>query len=145
MVKLRDMNEWERLVVDYNLLHLSPDNHPLKALRPLLHEGIVSSRHIEALPDETVVEMAGLVVTRQQPSTAAGFIFLLLEDEFGLVNVVVKPDVYQASRQATRREPFLIVKGEVQHKEDTINLVAHQIRPMTVKEKPLNPDARSWA
>jgi DNA polymerase III alpha subunit len=145
MVRLKDMNDWERLVVDYNLLHLSPDNHPLKALRPLLNEGIVSSRHIEAMPDETIVEMAGLVVTRQQPATAAGFIFLLLEDEFGLVNVVVKPDVYEASRQHTRLEPFLVVKGEIQHKEDTINLVAHHIRPMTVKEKPLNPDARSWA
>ncbi|HEX5939207.1 MAG TPA: DNA polymerase III subunit alpha, partial [Dehalococcoidia bacterium] len=115
MVKLRDMNSWERLVVDYNLLHLSPDNHPLKALRPLLHEGIVSSRHIEVMPDESIVEMAGLVVTRQRPATAAGFIFLLLEDEFGLVNVVVKPDVYEASRQHTRLEPFLVIRGEVQH------------------------------
>jgi error-prone DNA polymerase len=145
MVRLRDMNEWERLVVDYNLLNLSPDNHPLKALRPLLHEGIVTSRHIEAMDDESIVEMAGLVVTRQRPATAAGFIFLLLEDEFGLVNVVVKPDVYEASRQHTRMEPFLVIRGEVQHKEDTINLVAHHIRPLVVKEKPLNPDARSWA
>jgi DNA polymerase III alpha subunit len=145
MVELSEMNPWERLTADYNLLHLSPDSHPLRLLRPLLNEGIASSRHIEALPDETIVEMAGLVVTRQRPSTAGGFIFLLLEDEFGLVNVVVKPDVYKASRAETRMEPFLLVKGEIQHKEGTINLIAQRIRPILLREKPLAPAARSWA
>ncbi|MEX2236475.1 MAG: DNA polymerase III subunit alpha [Dehalococcoidia bacterium] len=145
MVKLRQMNPWERLVVDYNLLHLSPDNHPMKALRPLLNEGIASSKHIEAMADESIAEMVGLVVTRQRPATAAGFIFLLLEDEFGLVNVVVKPDVFEKARQSVRMEPFLLVRGEVQHKDDTINLVAHEIRPVLVKEQPLSPTARSWA
>ncbi|MPZ23830.1 MAG: hypothetical protein GEU28_09845 [Dehalococcoidia bacterium] len=144
MVQLGDMNPWERMVIDYNLLQLSPDSHPIQLLRPLLHEGIVSSRHLEAMPDGSIVEMAGMVVTRQRPATASGFIFLLLEDEFGLVNVVVKPDVYEAARAQIRMEPFLSVRGELQRKENTVNLIAERIVSLLIREKPLAPDARSW-
>jgi len=76
------------------------------------------------------VEVAGLVVCRQRPGTAKGFVFLVLEDEFGLVNVIVKPDLYQRQRLLVRTEPFVIVRGELQRRDGTVNLVAESFRTL---------------
>jgi len=83
----------------------------MEFLRPQLHEGIVPSRTLESLSDGTPVEMAGLVVCRQRPGTAKGFVFLVLEDEFRLVDVVVKPNLHERHRSMVRAEPFVIVHG----------------------------------
>jgi error-prone DNA polymerase len=68
------------------------------------------------LPDGAAVEVAGLVVCRQRLGTAKGFVFLVLEDEFGLVNVIVRPDLYQRQRLLVRTEPFVVVRGELQRR-----------------------------
>jgi error-prone DNA polymerase len=134
MVALDPMTPWERMRTDYLVLGLSPSYHPMSFLRPNLHEGVVISRMVEALPDGKQVEMAGLVVCRQQPGTAKGFVFMVLEDEFGLVNVVVKPDIYEKQRTIVRGEPFVIVKGEVQRRDGVTNLVAGSFTPIAVGE-----------
>ena len=100
MVELPAMTDWDRMAADYAVLGLSPGHHPMAFLRPQLHEGVVPSRMLESLPDGAPVEVAGLVVCRQRPGTAKGFVFLVLEDEFGLVNVVVKPDLYERAALA---------------------------------------------
>jgi len=131
-VRLREMSDWERMVADYGILGLSPHLHPLGLLRPFLHEGIAASAHLERLPDGARVEVAGMVVCRQRPATAHGFIFLLLEDEFGMVNVVVKPRLYDRRRTIVRAEPFLMVRGELQRRDGTTNIVADEIRALNV-------------
>ena len=88
-VQLTDFTDYQRMTADYELLSLSPDRHPMQFLRAALGEGVASSRHLRSLPGDATVEVAGLVVCRQRPMTAKGIIFLLLEDEFGLVNVLV--------------------------------------------------------
>ncbi|MCH7578511.1 MAG: error-prone DNA polymerase, partial [Chloroflexi bacterium] len=85
MVELAPMSEWDRMVADYAILGLSPNYHPMAFLRPRLNEGIVPSRMLESLPDGASIEVAGLVVCRQRPGTAKGFVFIVIEDEFGLV------------------------------------------------------------
>jgi len=97
-------------------------------MRPHLHEGIVSTAHLERLPDGTQVEVAGLVVCRQRPMTARGFVFLLLEDEFGMANVVVKPQLYERYRSLVRAEPFVLVSGELQRRDGTLNVLAASFR-----------------
>jgi len=103
-------------------------------LHSRLHEGVAISRMIDFLPDGERIEMAGLVVCRQQPGTAKGFVFMLLEDEYGLVNVIVKPDLYEKQRVLLRGEPFVIVKGEVQRRDGVTNLLAESFTAIPVGE-----------
>jgi len=124
MVALPEMTDWERMAADYSILALSPDYHPMGLMRPRLHEGIVSTGHLERLPDGTQVEVAGLVVCRQRPMTAKGFVFMLLEDEFGMANVVVNPQLYERYRSLVRAEPFVLVRGELQRRDGTTNVIA---------------------
>jgi error-prone DNA polymerase len=124
VAELPAMTDWDRMAADYAVLGLSPGHHPIAFLRPQLHEGVVPSRMLESLADGTPVEVAGLVVCRQRPGTAKGFVFLVLEDEFGLVNVIVKPDLYQRQRSLVRTEPFVSVRGVLQRRDGTVNLLA---------------------
>lgn len=110
-VSLADFDTFERMASDYAVLRLSPDSHPMQFLRPRLGEGVVSSLHLRSMPAGTRVDIAGLVVCRQQPLTARGIIFLLLEDEFGLVNVLVNRNLVARERDVVRTAPFVRVLG----------------------------------
>ena len=119
------------MAADYSILGLSPSHHPMTFLRPQLHEGVAPSRMLESLPDGAAVEVAGLVVCRQRPGTAKGFVFLVVEDEFGLVNVIVKPDLYERERPVVRAEPFVVVRGELQRRDGAVNLTAEPLAPLS--------------
>jgi error-prone DNA polymerase len=144
MVPLADMTAWERMAAEYENLGLSPVHHPLAFVRRGLHEGVVSSRHLGRLPDGAMLEIAGLVVCRQHPMTAKGFVFLLLEDEFGLSNVVVKPGLYVSARSVIRSEPFLLVRGRLQKREGTLNVVAEKFTPLRVEASLVAPPAHNF-
>jgi len=143
-VRLPDLTHWERLVADYAVLNLSPNYHPIGLIRPHLHEGLASTAHLEHLPDGSPVQVAGLVVCRQQPGTAKGFVFLVLEDEFGLANVVVKPAVYLRYRALVRTEPFLVVRGRLQRRDGTTNVIAESFRPLRVPRELVAPVAHNF-
>jgi len=105
--------------------------HPMQLLRKqICHDGILSSREIESLFSDTHVRTAGYVVCRQKPATAKGNLFLTLEDENGLVNVIVKPKVYDKYRQVARMEPLLVVEGILQKKGGTVNILAERLIPL---------------
>jgi error-prone DNA polymerase len=112
------------MAADYDVLGLSPRYHPLGLLRSKLPERYVTTKDLEAMPDGLTIQIAGLVVCRQRPGTAKGIQFLLLEDELGLVNVVVYPSLYEERRLVVRGEPFILVAGRLQKKDDTTNIVA---------------------
>jgi len=131
MVQLRPMRDWDKMRADYIILGMSPNVHPMSFLRPRLHEGIASTAMVPSLDNGTSIEVAGLVVCRQRPETASGFIFMVIEDEFGLVNVVVKPDVYEAHRTLVRGEPFVIIRGVLQRRDGITNLIAESFVPLT--------------
>jgi len=130
--ELAPMSPWDRLAADYAVLGLSPNHHPMALLRPQLHEGIAASSMLGSLPDGAPVEVAGLVVCRQRPGTAKGFVFLVLEDEFGLVNVIVRPNLYERQRALVRTEPFVVVKGQLQRRDGLVNLLAGSFTPLAV-------------
>jgi DNA polymerase III alpha subunit len=83
------------------------------------------------------VRVAGLVTTRQRPQTAKGFVFVLMEDEHGPINVIVKPDIYQRDRSAVRMEPFLAVRGKLQKDGATLNVIAHEVEALRVPGAPV--------
>jgi error-prone DNA polymerase len=143
MVELQPMTDWDRMAADYAVLGLSPNRHPMAFLRPQLHEGIVPSLMLASLSDGAPVEVGGLVVCRQRPGTAKGFVFLVVEDEFGLVNVVVKPDLYQRQRAFVRAEPFVVVRGELQRRDGTVNVFAESLTALQAADS-LAPQAHNF-
>src|SRR6266581_822956 len=88
----------ERLLAEYAVLGFAPGGHPLSLLKGALPPGVMQSDALSGREHATTVEVAGLVVARQRPETAKGFVFVLLEDEAGMVNVIVRPDVYERYR-----------------------------------------------
>ncbi len=114
----------ERLLAEYAVLGFAASGHPLSLLRGSLPPGVVQSDALPRLEHGSWVEVAGLVVARQRPETAKGFIFVLLEDEAGMVNVIVRPDVYERYRTAVRGEPLLWVRGKLAKDDGTVNVLA---------------------
>ena len=141
---LRDLTRWERLVADYETMGFSAHDHPVALIRPALGEGVVSTAHIETLEDGVEVQVAGLVVCRQRPGTAKGFVFLVLEDEYGLANVVIKPAVYSRCRALVRAEPFVIVSGRLQRRDGITNVIAESFRPLRVPRELVAPEAHNF-
>jgi error-prone DNA polymerase len=131
MVELPGMTDWERMVADYGLLGLSPSYHPMALLRGDVPEGVLTAEQVRASRDGAHIQTAGLVVCRQRPGTAKGFVFLLLEDETGVVNVVIRPDLYESQRSKIRGEPYLCIDGTVQLHSGTLNIIANSVTPLS--------------
>jgi len=135
MAELPPLSPWESLAWDVEKMGLSPGKHPMQLVRPLLHEGLITSLHLggvhnpNRLPEGMMVEMAGMVVTRQRPSTASGVMFMLLEDEFGLANIVVYTPLQERQRQLVRGTQFVIVRGRVDNQQSGFpNIIAEEFR-----------------
>ena len=116
----------ERLLAEYDVLGFAASGHPLSLLRGALPPGVVQSDALPRLEHDSPVEVAGLVVARQRPETAKGFVFVLLEDEGGMTNVIVRPDVYDRYRSAIRGEPLLWVRGTLAKDDGTVNVLAEE-------------------
>ena len=112
--ELRALDPWQSMIADYATTGLTLGPHPLEIVRPTLPAGTVSSRDLERIPHESPVRVGGLVVARQRPSTAKGIVFLLLEDEFGTINFIVPPEIYERHRLAVRTEPLLLIDGRLE-------------------------------
>ena len=115
---------------EYRVLGMSVLHHPLGLLRHRLPEGMVSTKELGELPDGMKVFLPGLVVCRQRPGTAKGITFLLVEDEFGLTNVIVYPNLYEEQRLHVRSTPMLIIEGRLQLANNNINIVAERLHPI---------------
>ncbi|OLD94527.1 MAG: error-prone DNA polymerase [Gemmatimonadetes bacterium 13_1_20CM_4_69_16] len=123
----------ERLLAEYAVLGFAASGHPLELLRGALPPTVVQSDALPLHEHGTRVEVAGLVVARQRPETAKGFIFVLLEDEAGMVNVIVRPDVYLKHRTAIRGEPLLWVRGKLAKDDGTVNVLAEAVQSLRLK------------
>ena len=144
-VALTDFDDRERMALDYALLGLSPDSHPMRFLRESLGEGVASSRHLHALPAGRPVEVAGLVVCRQRPLTARGIIFLLLEDEYGLMNILVRRELASAQRGVVRTAAFVRARGVLDERAgEQRTLVATGIEEIVPADALRMPAGRSW-
>src|SRR5690349_2041393 len=120
----------ERLLAEYEVLGFAASGHPLSLLRGALPPGVVQSDALPRLEHDSPVEVAGLVVARQRPETAKGFVFVLLEDEGGMTNVIVRPDVYDRYRSAVRGEPLLWVRGRLAKDDGTVNVLAEEAKEL---------------
>jgi len=118
----------EKLLAEYAVLGFAASGHPLSLLAGSLPPNAVKSAQLAEHDHGDVLEVVGLVVARQRPQTAKGFTFILMEDETGMTNVIVHPDVYERDRLAIRGEPYLWVKGKLAKDDGTLNVIAEEVR-----------------
>jgi error-prone DNA polymerase len=128
---LPPMTPSEALVADYEGTGLSLGPHPMAFHRARLRRlGVARAADLRGMRHGAPVRVAGAVVVRQRPGTAKGFVFLNLEDESGLVNVVVPPSLFRRCRLTLVGEPFLWVEGALEHREGVISVRAGRLHPL---------------
>lgn len=116
---------------DFDGLGLTTGPHPVALLRAELQRtGAIRATDVPAMPDGRTVRVAGMVIVRQRPRTAKGFVFLTLEDETGLVNLAVTPDRFRDHRAILSTEPFLWVEGPVQNREGVVTVRVERCRAL---------------
>ena len=128
---LSEMTAAERTAADLRASGLTVGPHPFAHLRPALRaRGVLPAAALLRARHGSEVRVAGMVITRQRPGTARGMCFLTLEDETGLCNVVVTPDVFAAHRRLLVTEPGLIVQGPLERRDGVTNLRAARLDPL---------------
>jgi error-prone DNA polymerase len=131
-VSMAEAGAADEVARDYAAVGLSEKAHPMCFLRPALAaRGARTARELSRLRDRAAVEVAGLVIVRQRPETARGITFVSLEDETGIANLVVMPDVYERYRPLVRRAPFLLARGRVERTGNVVNLQVRELLPLT--------------
>jgi DNA polymerase III alpha subunit len=130
----------ERVAADYRELGLSPTAHAVELFRErLAGRGVIPIAEASRLRDRARVRLAGLAVSIQHPMTAKNFVFIALEDETGMINVTVRPQVYTAHRAVLHRHPLLVIDGTLQVEGEVLNVVARRLHPV---DAVISEDAR---
>ncbi len=121
--------ENQNILSDYRHLGLTTGRHPLALLRPsLTRQGFASGEDLRRLADGDRVRIGGLVTHLQQPSTASGVVFISLEDEFGIINLILWPKVFQAQRCCALEASLLVVEGTLQRQQGVTHVLAQHLR-----------------
>jgi error-prone DNA polymerase len=133
---LQRMTVAERLSADYTGTGLTVGRHPMHFLRAAMNElGVTPAKDLSKVPNGGLVRVAGAVIVRQRPGTAKGILFLSMEDETGIANVVVMPDMFEQRRVVLVTEPYLLIEGKVQNVDNVIHVLARRVERM----EPLTP------
>jgi error-prone DNA polymerase len=138
--QLAEPTEWEEMLANYRRTSLSVDVHPMELMRPHLPEGVLSSHDLCQAPDRSRVAVAGMAVARQRPATANGVVFMLLEDEFGQVNLIVPPPVYERHRAIVRGEPLILARGVFERVERNQNVVVRELETLAPLARKLSAE-----
>ncbi|HEV2046480.1 MAG TPA: error-prone DNA polymerase [Chthoniobacterales bacterium] len=120
----------ERVKADYDTMNLTTGPHPMKLLRERLPNIWRATDLIHARHGATV-QIAGNVICRQRPGTAKGFVFISLEDETGVANAIVDPNLFERFRLLITEESFLIIEGEVQNSDNVVLIKTREIKPLS--------------
>ena len=122
------MDAGERLQADYAGMGLTIGPHPMSFSRSALAlRGVQRASDLPQGRDGRRVRVAGAVITRQRPGTAKGFVFLTLEDETGIANIIVRPDLFDSARGTIVAEPYLLVEGVLQIQEGVTSVKAERV------------------
>jgi error-prone DNA polymerase len=128
ILPLQQMSTGERMVADYAGTGLTVGRHPMHYRRvELRSKGVLSAEELRRGKDGEFVRAAGCIIARQRPGTAMGFIFLSMEDETGIANVIVTPDLYERERMTVVRAKFLLVEGVLQNQDGVVHVKAKRV------------------
>jgi len=134
---LPEIDAFDANQLEYRISDLSTGHHLIHFCRDRLRAmGALESNRLAGIPDHRQVRVAGLVITRQAPSTAKKIRFFTLEDEFGQVNVTIKPDVYERYRQVANRQPILVIDGAMQRQDGVYSILASHIEALRGVPRP---------
>ncbi|HEX2258778.1 MAG TPA: OB-fold nucleic acid binding domain-containing protein, partial [Actinomycetota bacterium] len=134
--RLPAMAPIEEAAADFWSTSLSPDKSPVEFIRPELERrGVLSAADLATARSGSTVVVGGVVTHRQNPATAGGTIFINLEDETGLVNVICQVGVWTRYRKVARTSPALLITGRLERAEGVINLLAVKIEPLSLSLK----------
>jgi error-prone DNA polymerase len=135
--ELRALTPWESMLADYGTIGLTADSHPIALLRDRLPDDTATSRELKELGHGTRLKVGGLVVARQRPGTANGIVFVLLEDEFGTINLIVPAPVYERYQLTVRTEPLMIAEGKLERLPaagGAINILVDRVQPISAPD-----------
>lgn len=139
------MSPLDRTLADYTTLGLTAGPHLMQYLRSdLAARGVLSARDLGRARHGTVVRIAGLVIVRQRPGSAKGVCFLTLEDETGIGNAVVTPDVFERHRSLVHTASLLLVEGPVQRVDDVVHVRARRFAPLQLPEQRIDQTGRGY-
>ena len=126
------MTRKEEVRADFEVTGLSVDTHPVSFIREsLAAQGAIAISDLTRLRDGMRTRTAGLIIGRQHPQTAKGFVFLSLEDETGLLNVIISPQLFERQRTEITRYPLVMIEGQLQSATGSLSLKASRIVPLT--------------
>ncbi|MGD0455776.1 MAG: error-prone DNA polymerase, partial [Solirubrobacteraceae bacterium] len=129
--RLRPLGRWQQLIADYSTSGVTIGEHALAILRERLTVPMLAtSAQLPRLPSGCQVAVAGLVIARQRPGTAKGTMFLLFEDEFGTINLIVGKAVYERHRHLARAEPLLLARGVLERSQGVVNVIVRELAPL---------------
>jgi error-prone DNA polymerase len=132
---LPPMTRDERLVADFRGTGLTVGPHPMAYWRAEMNKlGVRSAIELQHLPNAKRVQIGGCVIARQRPGTAKGFVFLSLEDETGIANAIITPDIFEQNRVTIVQEQFLLVEGKLQNQDNVISVKAEHVRPLVITQ-----------
>lgn len=132
---LRAMNEEERLVADFRGTGLTVGPHPMAYQRARMNAmGIRRAIDLGGIPNGLRTRIGGCVIARQRPGTARGFVFLSLEDETGVANAIIMPDLFQKNRLLITAEQFIMVEGILQNQDNVISVKAERVAALAVTQ-----------
>jgi error-prone DNA polymerase len=127
---LDPMNDEERLVADFHGTGLTVGHHPMAQHRAQLNRsGVSPASRLASLRDGALVRVAGAVIARQRPGTAKGFVFLSLEDETGIANIIITPQHFEKDHTTVVHNSFLLIEGTLQNQDGVISVKAGNIKP----------------
>ncbi len=130
---LQPMNHEERLVADFRGTGLTVGPHPMAYRREWLNAmGIRRACELRDLPSGKRLRIGGCVIVRQRPGTAKGFVFVSLEDETGVANAIITPDLFHRNRLLLASERFLAIEGILQNQDNVISVKAERVQPLFV-------------
>ncbi|MBV9673175.1 MAG: error-prone DNA polymerase, partial [Verrucomicrobia bacterium] len=127
LTPLTPMRPAERLEADFNTMRLTTGRHPMAYIRRSLPNDIWLSKDLQYAANGTRLRIAGQAICRQRPGTAKGFVFISLEDEAGIANVIVRPRFFEQHRLVITQEAFLLVEGALQNHSGVIHVQAESI------------------
>lgn len=125
------MTPEERLVADYSGTGLTTGRHPMSYRRAELRaQKVLTAEELRNHRDGEWVRAAGCIIARQRPGTAKGFVFLSMEDETGIANVIITPQMYEQNQVTVTRARFLLVEGPLQNQDNVVHVKAARLTPL---------------
>jgi error-prone DNA polymerase len=142
---LPGLTAYEEVLADYRTAGLSLGQHPIAFFREQLNaQQCLPAGQLAGCRTGRIVRVAGIIILRQRPSTARGIIFMTLEDETGIANLIVRPHIWQRFHRVAGRASAVIVQGQLQHQEEVIHVIAQQFTDLASLSRNIDSQSRDF-